>query len=161
MQPVTWFNRIQWLAIALVIVVSDQVTKALVQKFIPEHATIPVIPHFFNLIHVKNAGAVFGLFADSPAPWKTGALIGASSLLLAMLIIVLWRSWHIRWLTGMGFALVLGVALSNLLDRFRYGRVVDFLDFYARGYHWATFNLADSAIVVGASLLMFEILFLQ
>jgi signal peptidase II len=147
--------------IAVVVFVADQVTKAVVEDSIPEHTTVPVLPHFLNLIHTRNAGAAFGLFSDSPAPWKTVLLIVVSSLLLAMVIALMWRNQQLRWETGVGFALILGGALSNLFDRIRFGRVVDFLDVYCRSYHWPTFNLADSAIVVGAGFLVFQLLFLE
>jgi len=141
--------------------VLDQVTKAAVDRLIPEHTTVPVLPHFLNLIHTKNAGAVFGLFSDSPAPWKTVLLIVVSSLLLAVVIAVMWRSRQLRWETGAGLALILGGALSNLFDRVRYGRVVDFIDVYFHSYHWYTFNLADASIVVGAMFLVIELLFVE
>jgi signal peptidase II len=76
-----------------------------------------------------------------------------------MVIAVMWRSQQLRWKTGVALALILGGALSNLFDRIRLGRVVDFLDVYCRSYHWPTFNLADCAIVVGAWVLVFQLLF--
>jgi len=154
-------RRVVWVVIAGGVFVADQVTKALVEALIPEHATVPVFPHFLNLIHTKNAGAAFGLFSDSPSVWKTMLLVAVSSLLLAMVIGVMWRNQQLRWETGVGLALILGGALSNLFDRIRFGRVVDFIDVYFRRYHWPTFNLADGAIVVGAGLLVFQLLFLE
>jgi signal peptidase II len=132
-----------------------------VKASIPEHTTVPLLPHFFNLIHTNNAGAAFGLFSDSPAAWKTVLLTVISSALLAIVMAVMWRNQQLRWETGVGLALILGGALSNLFDRIRFGRVVDFLDVYYRSYHWPTFNLADSAIVVGAGFLVFQLLFLE
>jgi len=155
------FRRILWAVIAVLVLVGDQVTKAVVEDLIPEHTTVPVLPHFLNLIHAKNRGAAFGLFSDSPAPWKTVLLIVVSSLLLAMVMAVMWRNQKLRWETGVGLALILGGALSNLFDRVRFGRVVDFLDLYCRSYHWPTFNLADSAIVVGAGFVVFQLLFFK
>jgi signal peptidase II len=86
-------------------------------------------------------------------------LIVVSSVLLALVVAVMWRSQHLPWGVGVGLALILGGALSNLFDRIRYGRVVDFLDVYYRSYHWPAFNLADSAIDVGAALLVLQLLF--
>ncbi len=154
-------QRIVWAVISLLVLAGDQVTKAVVEAWIPEHATITVLPHFLNLIQTKNAGAAFGLFSESPAPWKTLLLIVVSSLLLVLVVAVMWRSQQLHWQSGVGLALILGGALSNLFDRIRLGRVVDFLDIYFRSYHWPTFNLADSAIVVGAGLLVFQLLFLE
>jgi signal peptidase II len=153
------FRRVLLVFIASLVFMGDQVTKAIVEARIPDQDTIRVVPHFFNLIHTRNAGAAFGLFADSPAPGKTFLLIVVSSLLLVVVLAMMWRSREFRWGTGVAMALILGGALSNLFDRIRQGRVVDFLDVYWRGYHWPTFNLADSAIVVGAGLLVLHVLF--
>jgi signal peptidase II len=154
-------SRVIYAAIAVLVLLGDQVTKSMVESAIPEHEVIPVIPGFFNLTHVRNGGAAFGLFADSPAPWKTVLLIVISAALLASVVGVVWRSRRLQWEAGVGLSLVLGGALSNLVDRIRVGRVVDFLDFYVRNYHWYTFNLADSAIVVGAGFLVLQVIFTE
>lgn len=154
-------SRIMCAAIALVVFVGDQATKAMVVSSIPERVVIPVIPHFFNLTHVKNAGAAFGMFSDTPSPLKTVILIVVSAALLTIVLTFAWRSPRLHWEAGVGLALILGGALSNLVDRVRLGRVVDFLDFYIRGYHWYTFNLADSAIVVGAFFLILQVMFVD
>src|SRR5579863_8555205 len=152
-------SRFVYAAIAILVFAGDQTTKAMVERAIPQYAVIPVIPHFFNLTHTKNPGAAFGLFADSPAPWKTAVLVLISAALIATVVGIVWKSRRLQWEAGVGLALVLGGAVSNLLDRIRYGRVVDFLDFYYGGYHWFTFNLADSAIVVGAGFLILQVIF--
>lgn len=150
-------SRIITTAVAVVVFLGDQVTKAMVEDLIPEHSVIPILPGAFNLTHVKNAGAAFGLFSDSPAPWKTAVLIIVSSALLLTVVAIVWRSRRLHWEAGVGLALILGGAFSNLFDRIRAGRVVDFLDVYFRSYHWPAFNLADSAIVVGAGLLILQV----
>ena len=152
-------SRIIITAIAVVVFLGDQVTKAMVEDSIPEHVIIPIFPRFFNLTHTSNAGAAFGLFSESPAPWKTGLLIVVSAALLVTVVTIVWRSRRLQWEAGVGLALILGGALSNLVDRIRAGRVVDFLDVYFRSYHWPTFNLADSAIVVGAFFLVLQVIF--
>ena len=152
-------SRIITTAIAVIVFLGDQVTKAMVENSIPEHSVIPILPGAFNLTHVKNAGAAFGLFSESPAPWKTALLIGVSSALLLTVVAIAWRSRRLQWEVGVGLALILGGALSNLFDRIRVGKVVDFLDVYFRNYHWPAFNLADSAIVVGAGFLILQVLF--
>lgn len=152
-------SRIIISAISVVVFVGDQATKEVVEKAIPEHAVIPILPSCFNLTHTRNAGVAFGLFSDSPAPWKTVLLIVVSTALLATVVAVVWRSRRLPWEAGVGLALILGGALSNLFDRIRAGRVVDFLDVYFRSYHWPTFNLADSAIVVGAGFLILQVMF--
>ena len=155
------FSRPIWALIAIAVFIADQVTKAAVEASIPEHTTVPVVPHFLNLVYAKNAGAAFGLFSESPSAWKTVLLVVVSSLLLATVIGVVWRNQHLRRMAGVGLALILGGALSNLFDRIRFGRVVDFVDVYFRSYHWYTFNLADASIVVGAGFLVAELLFLD
>ena len=147
--------------IIVVVLWGDQTTKDLVERSVPENTLSPILPGFFNLTHVKNTGAAFGLLSDSPAAWKTGLLIAVSALLLVVVTTWLWRSRQLQWETHAGLALILGGALSNLIDRIRYGRVVDFLDFYIQRYHWPSFNLADTAIVIGASFLVLHILFAE
>jgi signal peptidase II len=148
-----------YVLISALVFLADQGSKALVARSIPDHAVIPVIPGFFNLLHTENSGIAFSLFSGSASSWKMVLLIGVSVALLVTVVIIIWRSREISWQSGFSLALILGGALSNLLDRIRFGQVVDFLDFYYRGYHWPTFNVADSAIVVGAGLLILELLF--
>ena len=148
-----------YVLIGVLISAGDQLTKALVVDAIREHAVVPVIPHLLNLTHVSNAGAAFGLFSDSPSPWKTGVLIFVSAALLVTVVSFVWKTHRLQWEAGVGLALILGGAFSNLVDRVRVGRVVDFLDLYFRSYHWYTFNLADRAIVVGACFLILQVIF--
>jgi signal peptidase II len=123
--------------------------------------SIPVIPGFFRIIHTENRGAAFGLFADSPSEWKVVLLIVFSLIALLIVSALLWKNSHRLTSTGIGLSLILGGAIGNLWDRVVSGRVVDFLLLYVGQYQWPAFNMADSAIVVGAGLLVFEILFAQ
>ena len=125
----------------------------------PEGMLVPLLPGFFNLTHTTNTGVAFGIFSGSPAPWKTALLIAVSAALIVAVASFIWRTRQFHWKATVGLALVLGGALSNLADRIRAGLVVDFLDIYWRGYHWPAFNLADSAIVVGAGFLVIQIIF--
>ena len=147
--------------IASLVVMLDRVTKWVVARNISLHDGIQVIPGFFRITHVENRGAAFGLFADSPAQWKIAVLVLFSIVALIVVSALLWRHSHSMTSTGIGLALILGGALGNLWDRLLNGRVVDFLLFYVGQYQWPAFNVADSAIVVGASLLVFEILFVK
>ncbi len=144
--------------IALLIVILDRASKWLVAKDISLHDSIQLIPHVFYLTHVENRGAAFGLFAESPSQWKIGMLILFSIVALVVVSALLWRSGH-AVTTGIGLSLILGGAIGNLWDRLLNGRVVDFLLVYLGSYQWPAFNVADSAIVVGAGLLVYEILF--
>jgi signal peptidase II len=147
--------------IALLVVLLDRTTKWLVAKDISLHEGIQIIPGFFRLTHLENRGAAFGLFADSPAQWKIAMLVSFSIIALVVVSAMLWRATHAMASTGIGLALILGGAIGNLWDRLLNGRVVDFLLFYVGQYQWPAFNVADSAIVVGAGLLVFEILFVK
>ena len=145
--------------LALIVILLDRWTKRLVAARIAMYAHIPVIPGFFQLTHTENTGAAFSLFADSPSHWKTGLLIAFSVIAMLVVSVLLWKQSRCVTLTGVALSLILGGAVGNLWDRIASGRVVDFLDAYYKTYHWPVFNLADSAIVVGASLLVLEILF--
>ena len=147
--------------IAVAIFAADQVTKHLVQSRIPEQAVIPVVKGCFNLTNTRNSGAVFGIFSDVAVWWKTPLLVLISIVLLVAVVAIVVKTQDMRWPMSLGMSLVVGGALSNLFDRMRSGLVEDFLDFYFRNYHWATFNLADSAIVVGTGLIIVQVLFTQ
>ena len=145
--------------IALLVVALDRLTKWTISRKLSLHDGFQVIPGFFRIIHTENPGAAFGIFADSPAPWKVGLLILFSVLALLIVSALLWKTSHTLTTTGVGLALILGGAIGNLWDRLVSGHVVDFLLFYIGRYQWPAFNVADSAIVVGAGLLVFDILF--
>lgn len=145
--------------IALIVIALDRLTKRMVAERLSLHDGVQVIPNFFRIIHTENRGAAFGLFADSPSEWKVALLILFSVIALLIVSALLWKNSHSWTITGVGLSLILGGAIGNLWDRLVSGHVVDFLLFYVGSYQWPAFNLADSAIVVGASLLVFEILF--
>lgn len=147
------------LLIAVFVVLLDRITKLAVAKNISLHDSIQIIPDFFRITHVENRGAAFGLFADSPSEWKIAMLVMFSVVALVIVSALLWRNSHSMNTTGIGLSLILGGAVGNLWDRLLSGRVVDFLLFYVGQYQWPAFNVADSAIVVGAGLLVIEILF--
>lgn len=143
--------------IAALIVLSDRMTKWLVAQKIALSDSIDVIPGVFRLTHVQNQGAAFGLFADSPSGWKVAMLILFSVAALGVVSALLWKNGNALNPTAIALSLVFGGALGNLWDRVASGRVIDFLDFYLGSHHWPAFNIADSAIVVGALLLLSEI----
>lgn len=147
------------LFIALGVVLLDRITKLAIANKMAMYSSIQIIPKFFRITHVENTGAAFGLFADSPSQWKIAILVLFSVLALGIVAALLWRNSHVMTMTGVGLSLILGGALGNLWDRLMHGRVVDFLVFYLGQYQWPAFNAADSAIVIGAGLLVFEILF--
>ncbi len=145
--------------IAAAVLLLDRLAKWSVASNIRPHNSISVIPGCFQLTHVENTGAAFGLFAESTAQWKIGALVSFSIIALMVVSALLWKHSHSLSTTTIGLSLILGGATGNLWDRMMTGHVVDFLDFYVGSYHWPAFNVADSAIVIGAILLVSEIVF--
>jgi signal peptidase II len=144
---------------AVIVVLADRWTKHLAATRIALYAHIQVIPGFFRLTHTENTGAAFSLFADSPAHWRNAALIAFSIVAMVIVAVLLWKQTRALTTAGIALSLILGGAAGNLWDRVLSGRVVDFLLFYIKQYQWPVFNLADSSIVVGAALLVIEILF--
>jgi signal peptidase II len=151
-------RSIHFLLAALVILL-DRCTKHLVATRLRMYEDIPVIRGLFSITHTENTGAAFSLFADSPARWKTAMLISFSVIAMVVVSALLWKQARALTMTGIALSLILGGAVGNLWDRVASGRVVDFLLVYVKNYRWPVFNLADSAIVVGASLLVLEIIF--
>lgn len=151
-------RTVHFLLAALVILL-DRWTKDVVSVQISLYRQIQVIPGFFDLTHTENTGAAFSLFADSPSHWKTAMLISFSVIAMIVVSVLLWKQTRALTMTGIALSLILGGAIGNLWDRVARGRVVDFLLLYVKNYRWPVFNLADSAIVVGACLLVLEIIF--
>ena len=147
-------SRARWFALAAAVIVADQLTKWLVMAYFANRAPHEEVTGFLNLVLVFNKGAAFSLFAQAPG-WQT-PLLATFALVAALIVSVLIVRNPERRLMCLGLALILGGALGNLIDRLRFGSVVDFLDFHALGWHWPAFNVADSAITVGAALLIFE-----
>jgi len=143
----------RWFALAAAVVAADQATKALVLGRFALGERLEVTG-FFNMVLVYNRGAAFSFLSEAGG-WQTPLLICFAVVAIGILGTLIVRSPQRRLLCT-GLALVLGGALGNLIDRFRYGQVVDFLDFHAAGWHWPAFNVADSAITLGAVLLVLE-----
>lgn len=152
--------RLFYLAVAGVVIAADRASKIYIRHHVAQNiGRIRVIPHFFSITHVENTGAAFSLFADWPHRVRAPLLVGFSLFAVVLVCYLLWRSVkHFTW-SGLALALVLGGAVGNLYDRIRYGHVTDFLHFYVGRYAWPDFNLADSAIVVGATLLAIILIF--
>jgi len=146
------------LLIALAVLLLDRITKWAIARTIPLEDAINIIPGFFRLTHLENTGAAFSLFADSPSPFRTTLLIVFSVAALAVVSVLLWKERSVFHSGTLALSLILGGAVGNLWDRAFYGKVTDFLDFYIGMHHWPPFNVADSAIVVGALLLFMRML---
>lgn len=151
-----------WLRLILVsgcIVLADQITKYFITKNLALYDNIIVIKNFFNITHVLNPGGAFGFFATQSPEIRKFIFLFMSSIVA---LFVLWFykkcAKNVIFLSY-GLALIFGGAIGNLIDRFRYGKVVDFLDFYIGSVHWPAFNVADSAICIGMGILIYHIIF--
>ena len=151
-------RRLPWLLlISALIIFADRLTKTLVAARIPMGGAIPVIPHFLRITHWLNEGAAFSLFADSASPNTVRWVLIAFSLLAALVVLVVMVKLGDRFtLTSFALALIFAGALGNVHDRIVYGSVVDFIEVHIFSYHWPDFNVADSAIVTGACLLLLD-----
>lgn len=139
-------------AILLAVAAADQFTKAWVSRAFGLYEIRPVIDGFFNLTYITNTGAAFGLFARAGGRARAVGLSLVAVAALAGLGFAWARLWMRQRLYPVAIGMIAGGAVGNLIDRVRFGAVVDFLDFYVGRYHWPAFNLADSAITVGVFL---------
>ena len=144
---------IRWLALAGCVAALDQLTKFAILGALSAGKTVEITP-FFNLVLVYNSGAAFSLLAGAPG-WQRELFIAIALAAVVWLVWLLHRYPRER-LFCWALTLILGGAIGNLVDRVRFGLVVDFLDFHAAGWHWPAFNVADSAITCGAILLVWE-----
>jgi signal peptidase II len=145
--------------IALTVIILDQATKSWVTQSMRLHESIPVIPNLFSFTYIRNPGAAFGLLAGSSNAFRT-VFFGVTSLFaLALLGTILVRLPRKDWVGQVSIAGILGGAIGNLIDRLRFGEVIDFLDVYVEAYHWPAFNVADSAISVGVVCLIIHFAF--
>jgi signal peptidase II len=151
-------RRLHWLLlISAVVIFLDRLTKTWVTLHIPMGGAIPVVPHFLRITHWTNDGAAFSLFSDSASPHTVRWALVTFSLVAALVVLVVLVRLGDRFnLTTVALALVFAGALGNVHDRIAYGSVVDFIEVHIFGYHWPDFNIADSAIVTGACLLVLD-----
>lgn len=137
----------------------DQLTKAVVLKTMPLYHSIGVIPGFFNITHIHNPGGAFGFLASQSSDIRKMVFIVVSMLAMCLIAYLYHTTPRSQPVLSTGFAMIFGGAAGNLVDRIRFGSVVDFLDFYAGSYHWPAFNVADSSISIGMGIFVFHLLF--
>jgi signal peptidase II len=147
--------ELMWIA---ALVVADQATKALVLAHVPLHESFAVIPGLLNLTHVQNTGAAFGVLNAVNFPFKSAVVTALALVALVAIGLYASRFGTGSWLNRLGLVCVLGGAVGNLIDRATRGYVVDFVDVYWGSVHFWAFNVADSAITVGAIALIVEML---
>ena len=143
---------------ALAVLALDRLSKWIVESNVSSLDTVRVIPGLFNIVHSENRGIAFGILNDSTYEWRTTLLIVLSAAAVVFVAAMLWNAQRLDRYSLWGLTLILGGAAGNVLDRAVWGRVTDFLDFYVSDYHWHTFNVADSAIVIGSGLLLLDLL---
>jgi signal peptidase II len=151
-------SRLRWLWLTLGIVILDRATKAWFETQTDESWRHEVVRHFIYLVHSRNPGIAFSFFADSHSPWLRILLIGGALIVICALawLLVAGQGGAV---TCAGLALLLGGATGNVTDRIIHGAVTDFFEVWIGSYRWPAFNVADSAITVGAILLILDLLF--
>jgi signal peptidase II len=142
----------------ILIVVLDQITKAIVRAMLPLHESVTIIPGLLNFTHVLNTGAAFGILNTSDFAFKTGLISAISVAALVGVAIYAAGLARDQIMARTGLSLIVGGAGGNLIDRVSSGAVVDFVDVYWRTYHFWAFNVADSAITIGAGIMILDML---
>ena len=150
--------RLRWLWLTLAVVLLDRASKAWFESQTNEGWHHELIHNFIYLVHSKNPGIAFGVFADSPSPAMRVLLIVGSAAVIAVLAWLFVAGHTGGSLTAAGLALLLGGATGNVTDRIVSGAVTDFFEVWLGSYHWPAFNVADSAITVGAALIILDVL---
>jgi signal peptidase II len=145
-----------WLPLLIVIV--DQLTKAMIRATIPLHTSVTLVPGVLDFTHVRNSGAAFGILNTQDFPFKTVVIAVIATAALVGVGLYAASLAHHQLVARIGLAMIIGGAAGNLLDRIAVGSVVDFVDVYWRTYHFWAFNVADSAISVGVAIMMFDML---
>ena len=147
-------------AVAAGVFALDRSTKRLIENHVSVWDSYEVIPGFFNIVHTQNRGAAFGLLSEGASEWRAALLIGLSVAALFAIVVYLLHPSSRRpgssWLVHAALVLILGGALGNVFDRIVFGAVTDFLQFYIGRFEWPAFNVADSAITVGAGLILLD-----
>jgi signal peptidase II len=152
-----WERRFD-VALAVGVIVLDQIAKAVVRATVPLYESVTIVPNLLNVTHVRNSGAAFGLLSSVDFPLKTPLLaVVATAALLAVGAYAASLAHHQR-VARIGLALIVGGAAGNLIDRIIWGSVVDFVDVYWRAYHFWAFNVADSAITIGVAMMILDML---
>jgi len=151
-------KNILFLAITVLVVLLDQATKAWILATLRPHEGFPLIDGFFSIVHERNPGAAFGFLAGAPPLFRYLFFVAVTVAAIVLILHYLRVSRIEEPSLVSALALILAGAVGNLIDRIRFGEVVDFLDVYIGSHHWPAFNVADSAITVGAGVLMAALL---
>ncbi|MBN2059743.1 MAG: signal peptidase II [Deltaproteobacteria bacterium] len=150
-----------FILISITILALDQISKCIIIHTVPQYGFLQVINGFFNIVHVRNRGMVFGIMNSPEVSFGFYVLVIAT--LITVILLLYWFTklkedeWHLR----LGLSLILGGAFGNLIDRLRLREVIDFLDFFIGPYHWPAFNIADTALTVGTFWMAVSLLFFK
>ncbi len=147
-------KMLKWLALSLLAVVLDQVSKWAIDSSMQLYQSIPLVP-YFNLTYLRNTGAAFSFLSEAGG-WQRWFFAGLAIVISAVIGVWLARLKEHETVLAVALSLVLGGAIGNLIDRLAYGYVIDFLDVYYQTWHWPAFNIADSAITLGVILMLLE-----
>ncbi len=150
--------RLRGYLTAAVVFALDRASKWFISANVGAMDTHRVIPGFFEIVHSENRGVAFGIFNDSTSEWRTLMLVALSLAAVCFVGVMLWNTGKLDRYSRWGLALILGGAGGNVFDRAVWGSVTDFLEVHYREHYWPTFNLADSAIVIGSCLLLLDLL---
>ena len=151
-------GSLRWIWLSIVIIALDQLTKFLIEPWLTGQPAFVVIPGFANLVLVYNTGAAFSLLS-SASGWQRWLFTGLAVVISALIVYWLRKTPRAEWTTALALAMILGGAVGNLIDRLRFGHVIDFVDLYYGGWHWPAFNVADASISVGAAVFILAGLF--
>ena len=146
-------SGLYWLWLSALAIVLDQLSKVALGEHLRAYVDVFAVTGYFNLVHIHNPGAAFSLLANQPG-WQRFFFLGIALVACVVIFFLLRRAARPRY--AIALALILGGALGNVIDRVLYGYVIDFLDFHLGAWHWPAFNVADSAITLGAALLVWD-----
>ncbi len=152
-------GRLRWLWLSVVIVAVDRMTKFAIEWYTPEGFHRVIVPGVINIVHTSNPGIAFGMFSNVESKWLTGLLEASSIIAIGLLSWLLATDRAGEHFGRPGLALIIGGAAGNLTDRLLHGSVTDFFEVWLGSYRWPAFNVADSAISIGAALVVIELLF--
>jgi signal peptidase II len=151
-------GRVPYVMLAAAVVLLDQVTKVLVDRAMELHESRPIVEGLLSLTYVRNRGGAFGMFSDADLPYQSILFSLVSLAAFVAIVSYAWKLPAAHRLPQAGLGLIMGGAIGNLIDRARLGYVIDFVDAYWGSHHWPAFNVADSAISIGVTLLVLDVL---
>ena len=145
------------LVLSNVMIILDQVTKFLVATKIPLYYSIEVIHGLLNITHVRNPGVAFGLFANQELEYKALIFVVVSAVAAVAILVIFYQSPEAKIMANTGLILIFSGAVGNMIDRVVHKEVIDFVDIYFRNFHWPAFNVADSCITIGVTLMIIDL----